>query len=153
MPRGKPDASLEERFLKKTIVIGDCWMWAGGITTNGYGQLLKKTYGTTYAHQWSCHIWKGSPLPIEKGMCIKHSCDNKRCVNPEHLTYGTLQENIQEMVERNPKAMGRIVPTEQELIKLKELILTGISRREISRKIGHSRHWIDRIIKEHITEL
>jgi len=77
MPRGCPEASLEERFLKKCVEDGECWRWTGNMYLNGYGQLLKKVWGTGFAHQWSCHNWNGSPLPVERGMCIKHYCDNR----------------------------------------------------------------------------
>ena len=149
MPRGKPEASIEERFLKRCIIDGDCILWDGNKFTNGYGQLTKQTYKTRYAHQWACHFYNGSPLPVEKGMCIKHSCDNKLCVNPDHLSYGTLQENIQEMVERIPTAMGRVIPTPDELELLKKMISQNTARREMSRKINHSRNWINRVIREY----
>jgi len=82
-------------------------------------------------------------------MCVKHSCDNRWCVNPEHLSYGTLQENIQEMEQRNPTAMGRIPPTETELELLRQMIIDEVPRREMMRRIGHSRGWIDRIVRDY----
>jgi hypothetical protein len=81
-------------------------------------------------------------------MCIKHSCDTRLCVNPEHLSYGTVQENIQEMVERNPNAMGRIAPTEKELELLRQMIIDEVPRREMARRVGHGRHWIDRVVRD-----
>ena len=150
MPRGKPKSTVEERFLDRVSKDGECWLWQGAFTTNGYGQLKKETYGTTYAHQWACHHWNNSPLPIPKGYCIKHSCDNRLCVNPAHLSYGTVQENINEMVERNPKSMNRVAPTEQELTQLRQMIAENTPRREMARRIGHSRHWVDRIRRDYI---
>jgi len=144
---------LEERFLKRCESQGndgECWIWTGGPTTNGYGQLLPRIWGTGYAHQWACHNWNKSPLPVEKGMCIKHSCDNRLCVNPAHLSYGTLQENIQEMIERNPNAMGRVAPTDAELTMLRQMIVDNLPRREMMRRIGHSRHWIDRVTRDYL---
>lgn len=137
--------------------IGNCWIWTGAKsahkdaagTENPYAQLTKVTYGTTMGHQWACHNWNGSPLPVEKGMCVKHVCDTRLCVNPGHLQYGTLQENIQEMVERNPTAMGRIIPTQQELDALQQMIKDDIPRREKARRLGHGRNWIDRITREY----
>jgi len=158
MPRGKPLSSIESRFLRKTIEttcpregLDPCWIWTGAVSTNDppYGQLTKKTYNTTMAHQWSCHNWNASPLPVEKGMCVKHICDVRLCVNPAHLEYGTLQENIEEMIERNPSAMGRITPSEEQLILLRKMIDDNIPRREKARILGRSRHWVDRIIKEY----
>ena len=148
MPRGCPEAPLEQRFLQRCVVDDECWRWTGGTFLTGYGQLKKKIWGTNFAHQWACHHWNDSPLPIAKGYCIKHSCDHKWCVNPAHLSYGTLQENIQEMVERNPTAMGRVAPTEQELTLLRQMIEEGTPRREMARRIGHGRHWVDRIRRD-----
>ena len=149
MPRGCPIASTEERFLTRCQDVNGCWIWTGNKYLNGYGQLLKKTYGTTYAHQWACHHWNNSPLPIPKGYCIKHSCDNRLCVNPAHLSYGTVQENINEMIERNPTAMGRKPPTDQELENLRKMMSENTPRREMARRIGHSRHWMDRILRDY----
>jgi len=156
MPRGKPESSIEERFMKKCVPtpckmpeLGECWIWTGAKSCHPYAQVTRQTYGTTMAHQWSCHHWNGSPLPIENGMCVKHRCDTRLCVNPAHLSYGTLQENIKEMVERVPTAMGRIVPTEAELTLLKEMTKQNVPRREIARRIGHSRDWVDRIKREY----
>ena len=151
MLTGYPVASLEERFLKKCTLEGDCWLWTGGATTNGYGQLLPRVWETGYAHQWACHHWNGSPLPVEKGMCVKHSCDKRLCVNPAHLSYGTLQENIQEMVERHPRAMGRVAPTDAELALLQQMIVDDIPRREMARRLGHARAWIDRITRDYLS--
>ena len=150
MPRGKPESSPEERFLKRVTQDGDCWIWSGGVFLNGYGQVKKETYGTVYAHQYACSHWNGSPLPVEKGMCIKHSCDNRLCVNPAHLSYGTLQENIQEMIERNPKAMGRNPPSNTELETLRELLTKKTPRREMSRILNHSRAWIERVVRDYL---
>lgn len=167
MPTGKPESSIEERFLRKTIEtpckydgFDPCWIWTGAKSAhkdaigfpNPYSQLTRQTYKTTMGHQWASHNWNGSPLPVEKGMCVKHLCDTRLCVNPAHLEYGTLQENINEMVERNPTAMGRIVPSEEELILLRQMIVDDVPRREKARRIGHSRHWVDRIIREYFPE-
>ena len=129
--------------------MSECWIWKGGIMLNGYGQLKQITYGTRYAHQWACSYWNKSPLPVEKGHCVKHKCDVRLCVNPEHLEYGTLKENIKEMIERNPKACGKKEPTEDEIELLKEMIAENVPRRQMSKQLGHSRNWLDRIKKEY----
>jgi hypothetical protein len=150
---------LTDRFLQKCSEhpckypeLGNCWLWTGNKFLNGYGQLTKTTYGVSYAHQFSAQAFLGVSLPIQKGFCVKHKCDTKLCVNPAHLEYGTLQENIQEMIERNPKAMGRIPPSNTELEALRDLLEKNIPRREMARILGHSRHWIDRIVRDYVSD-
>lgn len=42
-------------------------------------------------------LWKEGPLP--KGMETRHLCGNPRCINPEHLAYGTRSENSRDRLK------------------------------------------------------
>ena len=148
MPRGCPVAPLEDRFLSRRTIDGECWIWNGGLYLNGYGQVLKKTYGTHFAHQWACHHWNNCPLPIEKGMEVSHTCDRRACVNPAHLKYQTKADNMNDMATRNPNAFGKKPPTEEELELLKKCITDGVSRRETARLLKHDRDWVERVIRD-----
>lgn len=35
------------------------------------------------------------------GGVVLHSCDNPRCINPEHLSLGTHKDNTQDMLRKN----------------------------------------------------
>ena len=37
---------------------------------------------------------------IPKGLDIRHKCDNKACINPEHMELGTRQDNVNDAMER-----------------------------------------------------
>ena len=70
------------------------------IRFDGYGQLTrsKKVH---LAHRLSFELSKG---PIPEGMHVCHSCDNRRCINPDHLWLGTNLDNLRDMFAkgRNP---------------------------------------------------
>ena len=74
---------------------GKCWDWQGAICV-GYGTIGNK-YKYRGAHRYS---WELSNGPIPKGLCVLHKCDNRRCVNPDHLFLGTKGDNNRDRVKK-----------------------------------------------------
>jgi hypothetical protein len=74
--------------------------------------------------------------PIKDGNMIRHTCDNKKCINPNHLLEGTHADNMQDMMDRNRFAKGtRIsnsVLNEQQVLEI--LSNTTDSNKELARK-------------------
>ena len=90
-----PHFPVIDRFFDRIILpiegkITDCWWWYTATDTNGYGRIHfnKQDIGS---HRYSYMIFKGE---ISKDLVIDHLCNNKRCVNPDHLELVTQIENL-----------------------------------------------------------
>lgn len=100
--QGKMLGPFSRTFIEKIIVNPEtkCWVWQGAKKTNP--KAPQHQYGTfgmplgngrfrlMSAHKYA-YICVHGAVPV--GLELDHSCENKLCVNPEHLRAITHQEN------------------------------------------------------------
>ena len=86
-----------ERSLPR-MADGECWEPDKSPNAQGYHRFGYADKSDIRAHRlaWEAH----HAMPIPEGMIIMHTCDNRACVNPEHLRLGTLSDNTRDAVAK-----------------------------------------------------
>lgn len=95
---------MKERFLNKVKIkgINECWEWNAAYRGK-YGVFSIKGKNID-AHRVSYTLFKGE---IPENMYVCHTCDNTKCVNPNHLFLGTHSDNMKDAFKK-----GRLnIPT------------------------------------------
>lgn len=127
-------------------VHGKCWEWIGHAHgNNGYGG-ISDGGKIVYVHRFSYKFFVGE---IPGKLKVLHKCDNRKCVNPNHLFLGTLLDNSQDMVRKgrhstkNYKRKGQKLSIDDVRI-IKKRIKDGDKSKIIARDYGVTdRHMFD----------
>jgi hypothetical protein len=91
----------KKRFLDKIEKLEKgCWEYTGIKTKTGYGQ-FSFCGVSQYAHRASYQLFNNIKLQNEghissETICVLHKCQNRSCVNPDHLYLGTQQDNARD---------------------------------------------------------
>lgn len=111
---------LQDRLLSRSVrnPSTGCVEWQGCTSVNGYGALGVGNKRVVQAHRAAYAAFKGE---FDESLFVLHRCDNRRCINHEHLFVGTRQDNMDDMV-----AKGRKAPTGDKLSP--DQVLTIIER-------------------------
>lgn len=131
------NAKLIKRFEKFVNKDGEggCHIWTGWISANGYGIFTIKRR-PVLAHRISQQIYRG---PIPDGMFVCHSCDNRKCVNPDHLFVGTQSDNMADKAAKG-RVKGELHSqaklTEKDIHQIRHLMSSGVRKARISEQFG-----------------
>lgn len=93
---------VQQRFWSKVKKTEGCWEWVGATTGGGYGSMFFQGR----SHRAHRIAWMMVHGPIPEGLHVMHSCDNVKCVRLDHLSLGTMSDNILDAVSKGRWANG-----------------------------------------------
>jgi hypothetical protein len=134
-----------ERFETKVDQSGDCHEWTASFGGSGYGQFYFN-YRKFSAHRKAYELYHGE---IPDGLFVLHKCDNKKCVNPDHLFLGTHKENMRDKTVKGRQVKGsaieQAVLTEPQVVQIKQRLRQGDVHTLIAKDFGVSRATVSMI--------
>lgn len=142
--------TVEQRlFSMMKVMDSGCHEWQRYLTTEGYGQITVNKKSCK-AHRVAFEIYRG---PIPDGLCVCHTCDNRKCVNPDHLFLGTNEDNMMDMIRkgRNKGRGDKVKDSHREQINKR--YISGSrwksgNAKQLASEFGVSKRTITKIARE-----
>lgn len=133
-------------FLQKVDTQGfnpnACWVFTGAGKGNGYGNVNVDGKQIS-AHRRAYELFCGS---VPEGFDVCHTCDNRWCVNPDHLFVGTRKENMEDCMSKGRTDGGnRKHLTENRVQEIRRRLKLGMSPRRISQQMDVNYHTVTAI--------
>lgn len=124
---------LNNEYPKELLEIkqeDDCILWTC-LAKNGYGIIRKRYKGKQYtlsAHKVVWVLYNKKNVPSNLRLC--HKCDNRNCINVNHLFLGTDEDNAK---DRQFKNRGIKSKYRNKILEFKK---EGLTNTEISKKLN-----------------
>lgn len=132
-----------ERFNQKYIVDEEtgCWKWQGSLNKDGYGQ-IRVNNKMLSSHRFSYDYFIGNLNP-ELEIC--HNCQDRSCVNPNHLRQDTKSSNMIDCLNIGKLYFQKL--TYDQIVEIKNKLKNNYYGQinDLAKEYNVGRHTISRI--------
>lgn len=140
-------ASLSDKLrMGRKVMPNGCWEWQRALNVTGYG---------TFRHHGKRHMayraaYERAYGPIPEGAYVCHSCDNRKCVNPEHLFISDHMGNMRDMRSKGRHQRGerhfRAKLTADDVRQIRRRSAQGEGNPKLASEFGVSKSTISSIV-------
>jgi predicted XRE-type DNA-binding protein len=116
-----------------------CHEWQSTLHRDGYGKFYYEGK-QAQAHRVAYTLFKGKP-----DQWVLHKCDNRKCVNPEHLFLGDAQANISDMDGKGRRG-SKAKLTFDQCEEIKRLYAQRYSQECIGKMFGVDQTTVSRVV-------
>lgn len=138
------------RLMLKVEKTDSCWVWVGAVGKWGYGN-FRLGNKTLKPHRILKALSENiNPMTLNRRILACHTCDNRKCVNPTHIFWGSHSENMYDAGrkkrlyyqkvggavagEKNPRAKLN----ENQVLDILRKLKNGLSGKKIGNLYGVS---------------
>lgn len=116
-----------------------CWIWTGSTDVSGYGRIAFR--GRNWkASRVAWLLTNGDPGHLH----VLHRCDNRLCVNPDHLFLGTNRDNSIDKAKKGRHHSALLSP--EQVREIRKHRASGVTVRRISETLGLRIHLVFDVI-------
>ena len=122
----------------------DCWLYTGKVGSAGY-PLVRYQGKQWLSHRLVYQLYRGQ---LREGLVVMHICENKRCLNPNHLRQDTQSSNMQQACTTGVWRSGSTKVERGDREKVVQMLKEGASRKEVCALLGVSPSTLSRIVRQ-----
>lgn len=132
------------RVATKVDYSNDCYIWTG--TTRSGGGVIKWCHKGTSTNLYVYRIIAYLNFGNISDKQVNHKCDNRLCVNCEHLYTGNQSENVNDSVKRDRWHTKEY--DDETIVEVRELYRdTNMSQSEIANNFNMGQDHVSRVVR------